>query len=590
MGNSLTSKDVVAPADYLKHISVCILVSMFLIVVGFLFFASPGRDDAHITYWAAYALSNFSEILNYNGLRIEQSSSLLQVLLLALTHKLTSVEMVTLGKISSVLFGALSVVTVYIMALKVDKRIAAASALLCSSNVYFIYWSYGGLESTLFTLLSLLIVISYSGFLQGGELLPGKLTAVVVLTLLFASVRPEAPIVLICLIIGLFAASFIKGLAFNVSEKGKDTIFRADILMLAGIVMVSILLLFAFRLFYFGQLFPQPVYAKSAAISLAVMKRGVLYLKSHLLYSDIGSYALTLLAAAGTLYAVWQVIKTDRRDNFIMISLLFFVSYLSFIILSGGDWMEGGRFLVPLVPFASIFIALLLNRVIRSRLVFYLIVSLLVIIQMNSLYVFNMAKSTGIPADERVEFIKEIDVSGYSWFEMHNKANVRDIPTIHYLKQVIEEVRKENDGKIMILSGQMGMIPYHIAKQYYSKVNFIDRFGLTDRVFTSCRTTNSLTRNTQGLSIGYDYFFENIKELESSCGLGRPDIVFDHSAEYADSVSRYGYKIVYFQRGDVDVGINGADIPAEQFIAVKDDLVTVGLERPLVFDFEEIKQ
>ena len=60
--------------------------ALALVLAGLLLFPSAGQDDTHITCWPAYTLSHFGQILNYNGQRVEQSSSLLQVLLLAVLH------------------------------------------------------------------------------------------------------------------------------------------------------------------------------------------------------------------------------------------------------------------------------------------------------------------------------------------------------------------------------------------------------------------------------------------------------------------------------------------------------------------------
>jgi hypothetical protein len=36
----------------------------YITIIGVLLFPSADRDDVYITYWAAYSLSNFGEILN----------------------------------------------------------------------------------------------------------------------------------------------------------------------------------------------------------------------------------------------------------------------------------------------------------------------------------------------------------------------------------------------------------------------------------------------------------------------------------------------------------------------------------------------
>ena len=78
--------------------------------LGFLLFTSTGRDDAYITYWAAKSLAQTGEITNYDGERVEQSSSLLQTVLLAALYRITSLSLPTLGIVLGVVAGAATVV------------------------------------------------------------------------------------------------------------------------------------------------------------------------------------------------------------------------------------------------------------------------------------------------------------------------------------------------------------------------------------------------------------------------------------------------------------------------------------------------
>ena len=67
-----------------------------------------GQDDKYITYWPARTLAEHGEILNYNGLRLEQSSSLSLVLLLAAVYRLTPFSMPMLGYLVSLAGAALA--------------------------------------------------------------------------------------------------------------------------------------------------------------------------------------------------------------------------------------------------------------------------------------------------------------------------------------------------------------------------------------------------------------------------------------------------------------------------------------------------
>ena len=58
---------------------------------------STGHDDSHITFWQAHALLNSGELHNYNGERLEQSSSLLMTLLTALAALITRLSIVDSG-------------------------------------------------------------------------------------------------------------------------------------------------------------------------------------------------------------------------------------------------------------------------------------------------------------------------------------------------------------------------------------------------------------------------------------------------------------------------------------------------------------
>ncbi|MEK7816714.1 MAG: hypothetical protein AAB281_00500, partial [Actinomycetota bacterium] len=113
-----------------------------------MFFSSTGRDDSYITYWPAYTLSNFGEIINYNGDRVEQSSSLSQTLFLALANKTSGLDMVLLGKLSSIVFGIACLIVVYRLALKINKKIALTAAFLAGTSQFLVYWSFSGMETT----------------------------------------------------------------------------------------------------------------------------------------------------------------------------------------------------------------------------------------------------------------------------------------------------------------------------------------------------------------------------------------------------------------------------------------------------------
>src|SRR5258708_5379819 len=80
------------------------------VLVGILLFRSTGQDDAYITYWPAHTLAHYGRIINYSGEAVEQSSSLLWVLLLGACAFVTRAPVTLLGPLLSIAGGALAVV------------------------------------------------------------------------------------------------------------------------------------------------------------------------------------------------------------------------------------------------------------------------------------------------------------------------------------------------------------------------------------------------------------------------------------------------------------------------------------------------
>ncbi|MDQ1396424.1 MAG: hypothetical protein QOG64_1683, partial [Acidimicrobiaceae bacterium] len=61
------------------------------------FYTVGGHDDPYITFWPAHTLATFGHIVYYNGDRIEQSSSIIHVLLLAALDRLLPLPLPLLG-------------------------------------------------------------------------------------------------------------------------------------------------------------------------------------------------------------------------------------------------------------------------------------------------------------------------------------------------------------------------------------------------------------------------------------------------------------------------------------------------------------
>ena len=582
-----------------------LMPGVILVAAGLVLFGSTGHDDSHITYWPAHTLAHFGEMVNYSGDRVEQSSSLLQVLLLAILEKSTGLGVVTLGKVTSILFGAATLVVVFQLVTRVaDRGTAFCATLISAVSPYFVYWSYGGLESTLASLLGATLILTIADYLTDPP--RASLWRPAATMVLFELVRPETPIVLTCVLIGMIAVALLKARTGDRSE-ARRVLSRLGILL--AISLITFGLLAAFRWTYFGSAFPQPVTVKTRGISFASLKSGMAYIDRCILGNVNTSLAMTVLAlgiSGGVAVLVIVQMRAKQLNWYVVVSLLYVAGYLSFVVVSGGDWMSGGRFLVPVLPVAIAIVPLGIAEITNRR--FWLVLATLVLVafQSEAMVAFAMNGSTGIPLGSAGTMGATTGAIEYSWFERHSQLNIRDLAVLESLDRLVTQLVERHHRPVVLMSGQMGVIPYHLAKRHYGDVRFIDMWGLADRTFSSCPIMQRVPKTQFGLWIEYDYYFAHLSELEGVCGWVKPDILYDlgnavvqprnveGGSSLTDRPLAYdvhrlpprqinkqqmadnGYTVVYAQVGPVVIrgsGVPVRGVRADEFIAVRSDLL-----------------
>ena len=537
---------------------VVLLLALLTVLQLVIFFGIGGRDDSYITYWSAYALSHFGEIVNYNGERIEQSSSLLQVLLLAIAHKLSGISIPTLGTALSIVCG----IATALWAGRLAKRAGVSWFRWLPFVVifvpYFTYWSSSGMETSLTALCVIAVLATSQAFLNDtfSKSSLGKVAAAI---LFFILVRPESGIVLLV----FFSALLILQLLTSTADK------KLRIKKTIGLMALALLLFAAvslWRQYYFGQWFPQPVYAKTDITHtwdrLALGGRYLLY---ALNFSTTVLLALALVAVAQLLFRNRQALNSPLMHCF-----LFLLVYLAFIATAGGDWMEGRRLLVPVLPLLCILAVASLRQQQVARLALLLFFSLACV----DAWRFSRSESIGLtPAQTaklfyRSDSLKPSDASfltyGFSALDIFNYSHLRDMLTIPILDQLVLSLSQlslsQQDSKpIYIASRQMGMIPYYIASAHYKKVHFIDLRGLVSKEIVDCAfITSSKPKASSGILITSQFFLEYQAQIASECGLPTVDIIYDtgliaHSAAKTASVlSDYNYHLYYAQGASGD--------------------------------------
>jgi hypothetical protein len=541
-----------------------LLLSLLYLLQLVVFFGIGGRDDSYITYWPAYTLSHFGEIVNYNGDRIEQSSSLLQVLLLATLHKITNLPIPALGTPFSIGCGIITALLTGRLAYHIGVSFYKWVPFVVIFVPYFSYWSSSGMETSLAALCVILLLITIRIFLSRPY---SKINFLYVTAsiLLFILVRPESAIVLLVFFIAMLALQI-----FTPAHPDKKTgISRIVFLIMVTLVFFAGLV--AWRYVYFGQFFPQPVYAKTdISHTQDKLDLGLRYLEYSLNFSTTLLVALAMIGMA-----IFFLHNKKTINSPAVHSLLFVLVYLAFIVCTGGDWMEGRRLLVPILPPLCVLALTGIDNKNSARILLFLFFSLALIDSWR----FAKEESIGLPPVQATRFsylagqLKPDDTKilayNFNALDVFNYSHMRDMLTIPVLDELVTRLSKEKAEPVYIASRQMGMIPYYIASQHYKKVRFIDLRGLVTKDISDCHfISDSKPKGSSGILITSRFYLENQAQIAAECLLPTVDILYDtglinnSAVETANMLSSNQYHLYYTQGNKTDnlfaqyIGIN----------------------------------
>ena len=570
--------------------------ALALCLISVLFYGAAGHDDSHITYSAVQQLNHSGEILSTNSLHVEQGSSLLHVLLLSgfsqvaqFIPVLDSLLLPDIGLLFSLLAALLclpiTLKLAQLLGIKHPQLVLAALLL----SVCFSYWAGGGLETSLVSLSILCFVLCSFYGLQAVILsasLPPKST--IIRVRLYAAyclsafalitVRPEHIAVSICFLLAVFTALFF---SLNKHKHADETCNTPPYFWLILLSVAPLIISFAAVTFWrfevFQLYFPQPVFAKASGLSIDHVLFGLAYfaysaqLSIVLLSVGVVSAALSLLIKPKALSAAYILL---------ICCLSFSVSYLAFIIFSGGDWMLGGRFFAHIAPLLFLCAFYFIQGSNRAK---TYTIALLILLSIESLF-FAYSLSTGIPAnkDSNVkEQFKKLDINtqAYAWSELHNSVHLLDILFVDAIKPIIENIQSKPDVKapIRIASVQMGMTPYHLNQLFPKQLYFIDMRGLSSQELSHCIAFDHYKRRQTGIYVRHDQYIAAAQQ--GLCELPLPDIIYDlsgHSNSFHQrSISKLtalGYTVVWQQSGGISHGLQLGRVGANAYIAVSNDV------------------
>ena len=298
-----------------SKIHLAILIIICLLFVGHALLNNYIQDDAYISY---RYVENFVEghglVFNY-GERVEGYTNFLWIMILSLLVKL-GLPIILSSKVLGVACGIGTIIISYLLSQDLFDRksplLQFIAPVFLAFNGALAYWVTGGLETGLFIFLTSLIIYA--------ELKRPSLTAV--LLVVATLTRPEG---------GLLFGIILIYRVFIAKQYGRELI---------QYILTYILLLIpyaAFKLLYFGDLLPNPFYAKTG-ISLAYLFNGLKY--AGLFALHYGLFGLIFILPIFYIRSLPRLIK---------LSWLMSLIYLVYIIWVGGDVLKVHRFFLPIL-------------------------------------------------------------------------------------------------------------------------------------------------------------------------------------------------------------------------------------------------
>jgi arabinofuranosyltransferase len=235
---------------------------------------------------------------------------------------------------------------------------ALLTVLLLGWNFTFHSFATGGLETQFQTCLFLLLITLLVRMDYGKRPTAGNLAAFSVVAAMTIMTRIDS--IIVC---GILEGCLLYWLILSMPRTGK-------IFFLALILPQSVILLpwLAWKLSYYGELFPNPFFLRTTESIGETIQRGVRYIDVFVV-----SYWLIPVCLVGVA-AVGRFFRTPNRHLLLLaIILLAWILYLVFV---GGGFMEF-RLLVPVMPYMFILITWLLIGYIRSTTVRLVLVVLI---------------------------------------------------------------------------------------------------------------------------------------------------------------------------------------------------------------------
>lgn len=332
------------PAKNVRTLSVAFYISALVVfLLQIADYINFGVDDVFISLRVAENVAKGNGYVYNVGEFVEGYSNWLWVTMLAVFGKMGYTQdyaphaFLWVAKIMSLLFGIGTILLAARLGYKIAKRAGYPAHLVSSLLVLalcscgpFVLWSWGGLETTQSAFLLTLAMLQAWYLIDRTDthqtLKSSSLILLAVTFTLLALTRPEA------ILYGISGLLFLYLYAHKKIEHKK--------VVVSGILPFALLyaVFLVWRWTTYHDLLPNTFYAKTAGglrsygLSLKYLLGGIAFVTGPLLLAI--PFAKSRRIASGIVGFLYAVLLT----NFV------------FIAYSGGDWMAGYRFFVPIAP------------------------------------------------------------------------------------------------------------------------------------------------------------------------------------------------------------------------------------------------
>jgi arabinofuranosyltransferase len=294
-------------------------------------------DDTYISLRYARNLARGIGLVYNAGERVEGYTSFLWVTLLGGLSRMGAG--LTGASVAAGIISGLCLVPLTWKLLPPRERISPTLLLFLSFSIPLVFWSFSGMETSLFTALLLLAVMALrkEGRLAG--LRPGLLFGLAVLA------RPES------WLYALIALPFV--LLPEAPTPGRRT--RRAGLMALGLFGLGFLALagthLLFRLAYYGDLLPNTFYVKVGGFSFGLLGHGARYL----LRGAVWHLPLIAFALAGW---IWRdPAETPEASRTRALAAAMVLGQAAAVLYTGADHFREMRYFVPMLPFLLVLAA-----------------------------------------------------------------------------------------------------------------------------------------------------------------------------------------------------------------------------------------